>query len=451
MKVEPLGLEYLISSLEQSGFKAALLDATIEELNYKQSRQRLIDFKPDIVGLSITTPGLVHDAKAIGLVKECLPLAKIVVGGPHPSADPKGLLTALPDIDYAVIGEGERTIVELVRAIEEGGSVSGISGIAYRQDGEVVISSPRELIEDIDILPFPDRDYIDYRKVCATLPFGRRHPFAIMITGRGCPYGCIFCSKSVFGRGCRLRSPENVLQEIEALCRKGIKEIRFYDDIFTINPARAIKICQGIIDRKFDLVWSCESRVDTISEEVLVKLKEAGCYSVSFGVESGAAAVLAKSGKNITIEQIRKAFSLCQKVGMETGAWFIFGLPGETPETIEETLKLIKEIRVDFVAAGMAGLLPQTELYDQAKREGAIKDAPWYDYAKERTSPVVDGYWKRYTSTGISEKQVAGRLKSFYLSYYLEPRRLWWFARHIKDLNILMRGGGLMWKFLLQN
>lgn len=328
LKVEPLGMEYLISALRVAGFNSSLLDASIDNLDIRHTCIRLKEYSPDMVGVSITTPGLVNDIKGVRLIKQVLPEAKIIAGGPHPSADPQGLLRAVPEIDLVVIGEGEDTIVELLFALEKNTPLSEVNGLAFRKDNDVVVSGPRKLRENIDSLPFPCRENIDYKKVFATLPFGRRRPFAIMVTGRGCPYACIFCSKSVFGKSCRLRSPENVIAEIEELCLSGIKEIRFYDDSFTINPARAMAICDKIIESRVDLAWSCESRVDTISEELLVKMKESGCYNLTFGVESGSESVLEKSHKSISVEQIRRAFRLTREIGIESGAWLMFGLPG---------------------------------------------------------------------------------------------------------------------------
>lgn len=455
IKVEPLGLEYLVSHLKSNNIDVSLIDATIEELNEEEFVNRLRKIYPDMIGISITTMGLVHDLNGLSLAKKACPNAKIVVGGPHPSAAPIQLMKAVKDIDFAVIGEGEITTVELINTLENGKdrdiNFKDINGIAFRaEDGSIKLTSSRKLIKDLDSIPIPSREFIDFKRVKAGLPFGRRNPFTIMITSRGCPYRCIYCSKSVFGRTYRYRSVENIMDEIEYLISIGIKEIRFYDDVFTMIPKNTIKLCDELIKREFDLIWSCGSRVDRISKEMLIKMKDAGCYHISYGVESGSQKVLDLAKRDMKVNQSKDAFKISREVGLEVSAFVMFGLPGETKETLKETLSLAKAIKPDFISASLVGIYPKTELYGIAESEKLIESIDWCNFTDRKASPLAVGPMMQYVPKELTQEELDKFLKRFYLWHYLHPMRAYRILKLIKNPEILFRGGRSLLSYVLQ-
>jgi len=454
IKVEPLGLEYLVSSLKSNNVDVELLDATIEGLSEEEFVTKLRKIGPDLIGISMTTMGLMLDLNGVSLAKKACPDAKVVVGGPHPSAAPSELMNSVEDIDFAVIGEGEITIVELMNALEngkdKGKNLEDINGIAFRaENGDIKLTQPRKLIKNLDSIPIPSREFIDFKKVRAGLPFGRRNPLSIMMTSRGCPNRCIYCSKSVFERTYRYRSVENIMKEIEYLISMEIKEIRFYDDIFTMIPKNTIRLCDELIKRKFDLIWSCGSRVDRISKEMLRKMKDAGCYHVSYGVESGSQKVLDMAKRDTKINQIRDAFKLTKEAGLEVSAFVMFGLPGETKETLKETSSLIKNINPDFISVSLVGIYPKTELYEIAKAEKLIEDIDWCDFTDRKAAPLAIGPMMQYVPKDLTQGELDKLFKKFYLWYYLHPVRAYRTLRLIKSPEMLFRGGMALLNYVL--
>jgi len=451
IKVEPLGLEYLLSSLELSGIEVILVDATIEGLSEEKFVNKLRKIYPDVFGISITTMGLMSDLKGLYLAKKACPDAKIVAGGPHPSAVPIELMESVKDIDFAVIGEGEITLVELIKSLEndKDKNLKNVNGIGFRENGTIKLTQPREQIKNLDSIPIPSRESIDFKKVVAGLPFGRRNPFSIMMTSRGCPFRCIYCSKSVFGNKYRYRSVENVIEEIEYLVSSGIKEIRFYDDVFTLNQKRIMKLCEEMIKRNFDLIWSCEGRVDTVTSDLLREMKRAGCYHISYGVESGSQKILDRAKKGITVSQTRDAFKITKEVGLEASAYFMFGLPGETKETLKETLSLIKDIKPDFISVSPVWIPPETELLEIAKEEKVIENINWCSFSGSKLSPITIGSPPQYIPKDLTQKELESFTKRFYVWYYLHPIRAYRTLRLIKNPEILFRGGKVLLNYLI--
>jgi radical SAM superfamily enzyme YgiQ (UPF0313 family) len=452
IKVEPLGLEYLVSILKSNNIDVMLIDATIEGLDEEEFVNILRKIDPDMIGISMTTMGLIHDLNGLSLAKKACPNAKIVVGGPHPSAAPIELMKSVKDIDFVVIGEGEMTIVELMNALgnSKNKNLGDIKGIAFRsEDGSIKLTQPRELIKDLDSIPIPSREFIDFKKVKAGLPFGRRKPFSIMMTSRGCPCNCIYCSKPVFGRKYRHRSVGNIIEEIEYLILIGIKEIRFYDDIFTMIPKNTIKLCDELMKRKFDLMWSCGSRVDRISKEMLIKMKNAGCYHISYGVESGSQKVLDTAKRGMKVNHIREAFKMTREVGLEVSAFLMFGLPGETEKTLKDTSSLIKDINPDFISASLVGIYPKTELYEIARSEKLIGDIDWCNFTDRKASPLAVGSMMQYVPKDLTHEELEKFFKRFYWWYYLYPMRVYRTLRLIKNPEMLYRGGRALFSYVL--
>ena len=335
----PLGVTYVASAFEQAGAEVKILDYIISQYTPAKLERELKEFKPDVVGATSVTMTFPIAAEIIKRAKRIDPSLITLMGGPHVSFDIDRTLKAYPEIDFLVIGEGERTIKDLVHHFKNGGDWSSVKGIAFRQNGEIVKTDPRELIEDLDELPLPARHL---------LPLSRYQALGFpvtMITGRGCPYSCIFClGRKMVGSKPRSRKAALVVDEMEHLLSYGFSRINITDDLFTSRKEKVREVCEEIRRRKLKLTWTAFSRVNTVDKETLQLMHEAGCDCVSFGIETGNPEMLKRIKKGITLDQARKAVGLCKEVGILPHASFMVGLPGESPETLRDTAEFSKSL-----------------------------------------------------------------------------------------------------------
>jgi radical SAM superfamily enzyme YgiQ (UPF0313 family) len=391
-----LGLAYIAAVLDKNGFYTRLYNAdyveegilpSLEELfqNYnfykeiinnrqheiwEEIKNKIKNFNPDIVGISMFT-GAYKSAKIVAqLAKEINPEIKVVIGGPHSTLSPQETLIKNNEFDYAIRGEGEYTFLELVQdcPLEE------IKGLSYKKGNEIIHNQEREFIKDLDSLPFPARNLF--------LERGRNLNLGNIATGRGCPYACRFCaSPKLWKRIARLRSSDNVLDELEEVVKKyNQKSISFVDDTFTLNRERTKEICKKIIDRKLGIEWRCDTRADRLDEELISLMKEAGCICVRIGVESGSERVLRLMQKNEKKEDIRKAAVLIKKHGISLTAYFMAGFPGETNEDLRETIDFAKEIEADYYSLGIVSPYYGTDIYFMLKEQGKLKNEEDWEY-----------------------------------------------------------------------
>jgi radical SAM superfamily enzyme YgiQ (UPF0313 family) len=371
----PLGLSYICSSLKKNGITASVLDAS--SFSWRQLKNVVKEKSPLVVGIPCWTLERGQSFKVAKVVKEVLPHVKIIMGGYHATAFPEHMFR-LASADVIVTGEGEITSVELVKTLLDNGDVRGIKGIAYRENGEVIITEPRDFIENLDSIPFPAYDDFDLDKYLG-LP-GIKGRAAAIITSRGCPYQCIFCSSAKFWkRKWRGRTAENVLGEIEWLYGNfKIRTFMFFDDNFTIKKKRAVEICQGILERNLNISWVCCSHVTQIDKELLNWMARAGCFRIDYGVESGSPEILKNIKKGQTVEQIEETFKLTHEAGIKPRAYLMVGNPGETESTIKQTIELTRKIKpYDTTSAQLLWLLPDTEIYELSKSQNIICDDYW--------------------------------------------------------------------------
>jgi radical SAM superfamily enzyme YgiQ (UPF0313 family) len=335
----PIGLAYIASYLRQNGFDARVLDAS--SFSWRKLREVLKKRTARIVGVPCWTVERGQSFKTAGLVKEVLPQSRIIMGGHHATAFPEHMFK-LAGADAVVIGEGEITTLELTRVLLDGGDLGGVKGIAYERNGEVFLTEPRDLIKDLDSLPTPSHEEFNLDDYLG-LPEIKGRAAAI-ITSRGCPHRCIFCSGSKFWRRqWRARSAGSVLDEIEWLHKDfGVSYLLFFDDNFTVNKERAIEICKGIIERNLPIKWVAESHVSHVNKELLIWMKKSGCYRIDFGVESGSPRILRNIKKGQNVERIEEAFRLVHEAGIKPRAYLMVGNPGEDETTIRETAELMK-------------------------------------------------------------------------------------------------------------
>ena len=375
----PPGLMYIGAVLKKDGHQIRILDAA-NNYTWERMEDEIRKFGADVVGITCWTIEREQAFKLANMTRKILPDAKIVLGGQHATAFPQHMFQ-VASADFVVLGEGELTMSELVAVLESNGNVSNILGIAYLRDGAVIRTDPRPLIEDLDMLPLPLYDDIDLTKYKG-LPEVDAVAAAIM-TSRGCPFNCIFCSSKTFwgNRRWRARSPQNVVDEIQWLYNKhNVRALIIFDDLFTLKKNRAIEICKEIITRKIDIMWVAEARIDTVDAELLYWMKKAGCYRIDYGVESGSPKIFKNIGKHSTPEMIKRAFRLTREAGINPNAYLMVGNIGETEETIDETIALMKEINPNQRGSGaILYVLPNTQLYDIAKQRKLITDDYWLE------------------------------------------------------------------------
>lgn len=433
----PLGLAYLAAALVERKIAVEVIDAWVEEMTPDQLGQAIARSNPDLVGVSIMSPTYAAGMRVVDLVKSSCS-AMVCVGGPHPSALPEQCLEDNPNIDFVIVGEAEQTLPDLVDALSKGGDTSAVKGIVFREGECIVATGQPDIIEDLDRLPFPARNLFPLEKYKTHPPYGKKNPYMTLITSRGCPFGCTYCSKSVFGNRYRTMSPSRVIDDIRHIISAyGVREIHFYDDDFTIDMERAGEICDLLISEKINISWSCTTRVDLINENLLRKMKRAGCWLVSYGVETSDPEILKKIRKGYTIEQVRQAFELTKKIGIRTVAFFMVGLPGESEESLQRTINFSLALAPDFVSWGVTALYPGSVLYDAALKgelgdiniRYTFEDRNWHASG----SPYGDGYAIIYEEN-ISRERLAECVQRANKAFYLRPAYLVRFVFKIRSL-----------------
>jgi len=418
---EPLGLAYLASAVRNAGHEVVILDC--EPLKYSSSDviKFMKDAAFDVAGISFMTPMYLNAVQLIKKIRKAFPKVIIVVGGAHVTIMPDVTLKENPAIDYAVIGEGEVSFVGLLRTLGRGEDVGAVKGISFRKEGKVVFTPPQEFVKDIDSLDLPARDLLPMEKYCPAPTYYKRLPAYIILSSRGCPYRCTYCSK-ISGRLYRHHSVGRVMEEVGLLIDKyGAREIIFRDDTFTVDKSFVRQLCAEIIRRKINkkVEWTCMTRVNLVDKSLLQLMRKAGCWGIHFGVESGSQRLLDLIEKDITIEQVKKVFRWTREVGIETKAFFMLGLPTETYEDSIRTIEFAKELDPDWVQFTITIPYPGTKLYDIAKANGTLKSLNWEDYQTWAGWSDKDLV---YVPEGRSGKELKYLQKKAMRSFYLRPK-----------------------------
>jgi radical SAM superfamily enzyme YgiQ (UPF0313 family) len=382
----PLGLGYLAAVLKRKGFEVSIVDACFDGLTMDETLARVKEYKPDLVGIGSLTHVLKSSIELARKIKLFDPQIKVVFGGPHATYDWDNLLK-LDFIDYIVIGEGEETFSELCSRLKERAPVDQVQGIAYRAtSGERKKTQFRPLIEDLDKLPFPERELVDFRKYIKS--YGVLEKSVDVMSSRGCTNRCVFCSSShLFGRW-RTRSPENIICELKELISKypEIRSINFMDDDFTADKGRVLKLCGLLVAEGLNKYnWVCLARVDQLDEEMVRAMRSAGCRRVHLGIESGSPEILKNINKRISLDQARTAVRLLTKAGIEAYSFFMVGHPGETQESIRLTKKFAKELKSANTGFFVTQVFPGTRLEELQP----VADWLGYVYEPEVRNPSI--------------------------------------------------------------
>lgn len=411
----PLGLMYLAAYLEKNtNHQVKILDCQIENFNLNQLKEKIKQEKPDVVGITVMTFTLVDVINAAKLIKKINPEIKIILGGPHVHIYPEETMK-IKEIDYCILGEGEKPLKDLLENLNEVKNLYKIKGVVFRDNNKIINNGPREPIQDLDSLPFPARHLTPYKKFSSVL--AKRFPVTTMFTSRGCPYKCLFCDRPHLGKLFRAHSAKNVVDEMEECQKMGIKEIFIYDDTFGVDRQRVLDICSEIKKRNLDISWDIRTRVNTVDEEVLKALKQAGCQRIHYGVEAGTKKILNVLRKGITLDQVKKAFSWTRKVGIESLAYFMIGSPTENKEDIMQTIKLAKEINPDYVNFTIATPYPATDLYHLGLQEKVLPYDYWKKFAENPNPNFKPLLWEKE----LSKEELSSLLKKAYRSFYLRP------------------------------
>ncbi len=377
-----LGLAFLAGALEGAGVETKVIDFTVFPYSRTMLESVLGDFQPDLVGATSVTMTYNNAAQVIKEVKAIDQQILTVMGGPHVTFWAHEAMNSLPELDFVVIGEGEHTAIELTREAGNGRDWSTVKGIVYRQGSQILNTGTREKVVDLDSLPMPARHLF---------PLGRYMALGMpitMTTSRGCPHQCIFCvGRKMVGAKVRYRNPEKVVDELAYLHGLNFQQINIVDDLFTASKDHCLAVCREIQKRNLKIGWTSFSRVDTISRELLIEMKKAGCYAVSFGVETGNPDILKTIKKKITLEKVVEAANLCREVGMDVHFTFILGLPGETPETLKQTTEFGEKLKAIVGSSGFHLLapFPGTEVREKSAELGIrILSQDWSDYHANR-------------------------------------------------------------------
>lgn len=417
----PLGLLYIASYLKEKepSYQIEVIDGPTENFDYSQLKEKIEEFKPEVVGIIVMSFTLIDALMVAKIVKEINSETKVVLGGPHVHIFGQETLK-LGNSDFVILGEGEKTFHQLVKNINNEENLRTIPGlIFYDKKRNLINTGLPQLIENLDELPFPARDLIDNKKYSSVL--GTNNLVTTMITSRGCPYQCVFCDRPQLGKKFRARSAQNVVNEMEE-CLKNydIKEFLIYDDTFTIDRQRVVDICNEIIKRKLNIIWDIRARVNTVDKELLSFLKKAGCQRIHYGVESGTQKILDVLNKGITLEEVKKAFKLTKESKIQTLAYFMIGNPSETKEDVLETIKFAKKLNPDYVHITITMPFPATRLYYLTLKERVIKKDVWLEFAKNPSREFTPPIWEE----NLTRTEMHNLIKKAYKEFYFRPSYL---------------------------
>jgi len=411
----PTGICYVAAVLREHGFDVSIVDAEALALDNTEAVRRILAQEPQIVGVACKTLWVENAHRVAQELKALAPPVLTVAGGNHVSALPERSLQEFPAFDVVVVGEGERTFFELVAALNEGRDLATVPGLAVRQNGHIVRTAPRERIANLDELPFPAFDLLPelathYRPALTSV---ERLPAFSVVASRGCPCHCTFCDRGIFGNRVTKHSPEYTVELLRTLVEThGIRYLLFDDDNLLLNKKHLFRLLDLMKETGLGLPFTCQSRVDTVDEDRLGRLKEAGCRMILFGIESGSQQILDAMKKGITVEQIREAVALTQKFRIRTQGFFILGYPGETEETMRETVELIRECRFDDVGVFLFSPLPGSEVYSNVARYGRFVE----DWSKMNSLDEVV-----FVPHGLSEEMLKEYSDRCYKACYARP------------------------------
>ncbi|MBF0331172.1 MAG: cobalamin-dependent protein [Candidatus Omnitrophica bacterium] len=410
----PLGLAYLAALTRQAGLNTGIIDAQALGLGVSQAATAILADRPDYLAITVSTMSFLPVIKLATMIKAADPTIKILVGGSHVSACPEATLRDNACFDIGIVGEGERTLAELLPILNTGEDLSGISGIVFCAGGRVVVTAPRCRIDDLDQLPLPAFDLLPdiaryYRPAAQSIKY---LPAISLVTSRGCAGQCLFCDRKTFGNEIRMHSAAYIADMMERLSKDfGIRSIFFEDDNFMLSESRLADLARVMDRRRLKISWSALSRIDTINVEKIRIAKSCGCWQILFGIESGSQKILDFYHKNITLVQIKDALAMTKRGGLHTKGFLMIGNPLESRETLQETRDLVMGFPLDDISVTYFTPYPGAEIWDKIDQYGKV-DKDWDSFTC--FDPV-------FIPHGLTQKDLSDFQKNIYAAFYSRP------------------------------
>ncbi len=419
--VYPMNLLYLAAYVREKGIEVDILDGRALNYSLADYREYLIRRRPKIVGITVMTSYVNQAVEIAELAKSISDDIVVIVGGAHISALPAESLKSYGCFDIAVVGEGEQTLLELSRKVlNHDFDFSGVDGIYYRQKGNIKATKPRALFPDLDSLPYPAYDLLPLDRYRPSIQWIKKRPFLMLYTARGCPFQCTFCaSKANFGRSVRLRSPESIVKEIEFYKeRYGIRQIIFYSDTLVINRKHINELCDLLMKRKTGIVWCCFSTVEALNLELARKMKAAGCFMISFGLESGNEDMLRRMKKNYqSVKMAKQVIRDVRRAGITPIGSFLLGHPGDSEEIIEETIQYALDLPLSYAAFATVVPFPGAPIFTYAKEKGILPETitDWSGFEEYRDPFVL---------SEVPKEKLLYYLKLAFRKFYFRPQAI---------------------------
>jgi radical SAM superfamily enzyme YgiQ (UPF0313 family) len=412
------GLAYIAAVLEKNNVDVKIVDDFAIRAGHDEILERVKDKRPDVVGITCLTPAAPNAHIIAKKIKQHDPGIVVVLGNLHASIFAESMLNE-EVADIVVHGEGEYTMLEIVKAIEAHENLDGINGISFLKNGKVTHTPRRPFIENLDELPYPAWHLFPLEKY-RLIPYEAiEEPVLPIISSRGCPYRCTFCSLGYMGNRFRKRSPENIADEIEYILRRfGVKQVIFISEVFPADKKYGVEFCDEMISRGLNkkIVWNTNTRVDLVDRELLQKMKEAGCRRITYGFESGVQMLLDSMKKRFTLEDSRRAMKYTKEAGIESRGSFMLGFLGETSETAQQTINFAKELDVDFANFALTTPYPGTELYETLLREGRL-NTDWRKFTH-----YSDKYERPWVPDGMTGEELIKLQRKAMYDFYMRPK-----------------------------
>ncbi|MBK8179990.1 MAG: B12-binding domain-containing radical SAM protein [Planctomycetes bacterium] len=410
-----LGLLHLASVARERGWTPVIVESDAESLDAQAVIERVVASRPDVVGITLFTVGVWSAAQVARGIRRALPEVPILVGGPHISSMGRETLERFPDFDLAVVGEGEWALEELLDYYERGGDLARIAGLLWRDAQGVRANAPQPIRKELDELPMPAWDLLPgfpaaYPPAIFDYPRG---PVATLAASRGCPFHCRFCDTSTFGARVRAYTPAAVVRMIEHLHTNwGVRHVLFVDDLFLASRTRVTEFCERLLETKLGITWTCTARVDTVKPQVLALMKRAGCWEISFGLETGSDELLRKMDKDARVAESEQAVAWTHAAGIRTKGLFMLGYPGETAETIRMTRDFVRRIPMDIMNLTKFTPYPGSPIYEELYGT-KIRPDHWQK---------MNGMNFVWSPEGISIEQLDREYQALLLAFYRRPR-----------------------------
>lgn len=434
----PITLAQCAALARERGMEVALNDCIVEEKGYRHVQDIVRAFKPGLVVVNLVTPSFESDLSAARIIKEVDPDIHVTIVGIHGTALPEYCLEKSSHLDSVIRGEPELTALELAQVLDSTKDLGEVKGLTFRRGKEVKSNPDRPFIEDLDVLPFPAWDLIDRARY--TMPFTGRQ-FLLVGTARGCSFPCTFCADhTYYGKRLRIRKPVRIVDELEHNQKTfQISDFLFWSESFTLNRKFCMSVAEEILKRKIKICWVCNSRVDHVDREMLKIFRKAGCTMIGYGVEGGVQQVLDRMRKGITLDQTREAVRLAKEEGIEVVAHCVIGFPGETEETIEETIRFVKNLDLDFAQFYCAVPFPGSDLYKEAREKGWINAEDWTLF--EQNFSVMD-------FPELKADTIMALRRKAYRSFYLRPKIIFRTLKRLRSLREIKQFASMVKDFL---